>query len=329
MILRILKSNRAINYILFLFLAVIVWLESLIHPEIYSFYPGETQNLLYQPVARLFKDAALLQSIASLVVLIALSFIVLQINNRYSFIRARTMLPAPLFIVMISGFVELHTLHPVYFAAFFVLVAIHRFFSAFDKGKPYSAIFDAGLSLGIAGLFYFNIVILFPAFVFGIPILARETRWREYVIVLLGFILPFIFAFGYAFFADRIHELIGIFEVNTLTSNNHFIENVPLQIYLGVLIILTLLGSIKIIQQYDKKKVSTRKFFTVFFLLFVTSLASFTFVPATSQEMLVITAIPITFLVSNFFVFLKSRFWGELLFSFLLIIVIVLQVLAK
>ncbi|MFW5823018.1 MAG: DUF6427 family protein, partial [Tangfeifania sp.] len=91
---------------------------------------------------------------------------------------------------------------------------------------------------------------------------------------------------------------------------------------------ITLLGSIKIIQQYDSKKVSTRKFFTVFFLLFITSLAGFTFVPATSQEMLVITAIPVTFLVSNFFVFLKSRFWGELLFSLLLIIVITLQVLA-
>lgn len=328
MILRILKSNRAVNYILFPLIAVVVWLESLINPEIYSFYHGETQNILYKPVDNLFKDAALLQSIASLVILLALALIVLQINNRYSFIRVRTMLPAPLFIIMISGLIELHTLHPVYFAAFFVLIAIHRFFSAFDKAKPYSAVFDAGLSLGVAALFYFNIVVLFPAFLFGIPILARETRWREFVIVLLGFLLPFIFALSYAFVANQLLEVLKIFEINTLSPNNHFKANVPLQVYLGFLIILTLLGSIKIIQQYDTKKVSTRKFFTVFFLLFVTSLASFTFVPATSQEMLVITAIPVTFLVANFFVFLKSRFWGELLFALLLIIVIILQVLA-
>lgn len=328
MILHILKSNRAVNYLLIPLLAVVVWLESLIYPEIYSFYPGETQNLLYQPVSWLFKDAAFLQSMASLVVLLALAFIVLQINNRYSFIRVRTMLPAPLFIIMISGLVDLHTQHPVYYAAFFVLLAIHRFFSAFDKVKPYSAIFDAGLSLGIAALFYFNIVVLFPAFLFSIPILAREIRWREFVISILGFVLPFVFAISYAFVTDQLMEILKIFKINTITSNNHFIENIPLQIYLGFLIILTLLGSIKIIQQYDSKKVSTRKFFTVFFLIFVTSLASFTFIPATSQEMLVITIIPVTFLVSNFFVFLKSRFWGELLFSLLLIIVITLQVLA-
>jgi len=328
MILRILKSNRAVNYILFPLLAVVVWLKSLIHPEIYSFYPGETQSLLYQPVARLFKDAALLQSIASLVILLALALMVLQINNRYSFIRVRTMLPAPLFIIMISGLVDLHTLHPVYFAAFFVLVAIHRFFAAFDQVKPFSAVLDAGLFLGVAALFYFNIVVLFPAFIIGIPILARETRWREFVILITGFLLPLLFAVSYAFVTDQLLETLKIFEINTLTPNNHFKGNFTLQIYLGFLIILTLLGSIKIIQQYDTKKVSTRKFFTVFFLLFVTSLASFTFVPATSQEMLVITLIPVTFLVSNFFVFLKSRFWGELLFSLLLVIVITLQVLA-
>ena len=328
MILRLLKSNRAVNYLIVPLLAVIVWLKSLIQPEIYSFYRGETQSLLYQPIARLFNDAALLQSIASLIILLFLAFIVLQINNQYSFIRVRTMLPAPLYIIMISGLVELHTLHPVYFAAFFVLVAIHRFLSAFDKAKPYSAVFDAGLSLGIAGLFYFNIVVLFPAFFFGIPILARETRWREFVIILIGFLLPFVFALSYAFITNQFLEVLKIFEINTLTPNNHFLENVPLQIYLGFLIVLTLLGSIKIIQQYDSKKVSTRKFFTVFFLIFITSLGSFTFVPATSQEMIVITAIPVTFLVSNFFVFLKSRFWGELLFSLLLIIVITFQILA-
>ena len=328
MILRILKSNQTVNYLIIPLLGIVVWLKTLIYPQVYPFYREETENLLYRPVAELFSGAPVWQSILSLILLLALAFIVLQINNRFSFIRARTMLPAPLFIIMISGLVELHTLHPVYFAAFFVLVAIHRFFSAFDRVKPYSAVFDAGLYLGIAALFYFNLVVLFPALFFSVPILTRETRWREFVIVTLGFLLPFIFAASYALVTNHFLQLLYVYEQNTLTPNNHLRGNLPLQLYLGFLIILTVLGSFKILQQYDTKKVSTRKFFTVFFLLFVTSLASFTFVPATSQEMLVITAIPVTFLVSNFFVFLKSRFWGELLFTLLLIIVITLQVLA-
>jgi hypothetical protein len=50
--------------------------------------------------------------------------------------------------------------------------------------------------------------------------------------------------------------------------------------------------------------------------------------PSTSFEIVVIAAIPVTFLLSNFFVFLKSRFWGEFLFSLLVIAVIVMEILA-
>lgn len=328
MILRIVKSNRAVNYIIFPLLAVVVWLKSLIKPEGYSFYQYETQNLLFQPVARLFEGALLLQNIVSLLVLLALAFILLQINNRYNIIRERTMLPVPLYIILISGLVDLHTLHPVYFAAFFVLVSIHRFFAAFGQVKPYSPVFDAGLLLGIAALFYFKSVILFPALFFGVPILTRETKWREFVIVMLGFLLPFLFAASYALVSDQLLEVLKIFERNILTSNNHLRGNIPIQGYLAFLVVLTFFGSIKIVQQYDSKKVSTRKFFSVLFLFFVFSLAGLVIIPATSQEMLVLTAIPVTFLVSNFFVFLKSRFWGELLFSLLLVIVITLQILA-
>jgi hypothetical protein len=51
-------------------------------------------------------------------------------------------------------------------------------------------------------------------------------------------------------------------------------------------------------------------------------------IPSTSLEIFVIAAIPVTFLLANFFVFLKSRFWGEFLFSLLLIAVVVMEFLA-
>lgn len=328
MILRILKSNRAGNYFLIPLIGVLFWLKSLLAPDVYPFFSGETENLLYRPVEGMVKNAPFLQSLVALIILFILAFIMLQINNRYSFIRVRTMLPAPLYILMVSGLTEMQTLHPVYFAAVFFLIAVYRFFSAFDQVKPYSAVFDSGILLGIASLFYFNAALLFPAFFMGIGILARETRWREYVIIIAGFLIPFLFVFSYAFLTEQVTELIHIVEWGTITPNNHFKENIPLQFFSGFLIFLTILGSITIIQQYDSKKVSTRKFFTVFFLFFICSVASFIFVPATSQEMLVIIAIPVTFQVSNFFVFLKSRFWGELLFTLLLVFITGLQILA-
>ena len=121
--------------------------------------------------------------------------------------------------------------------------------------------------------------------------------------------------------------MLKVFEQNLITSNSHFGKNIKIQIYLGYLVLLTFLGSLKLIKQYDYEKVSTRKYFTIFFLLFVNSIGILLLVPSASQEMFIISSIPVTFLIANFFIFIKNRFWSELLFFILIAVIITLQVL--
>jgi hypothetical protein len=56
---------------------------------------------------------------------------------------------------------------------------------------------------------------------------------------------------------------------------------------------------------------------------------SFIFIPATSQEMLVIAVVPLTFLIANLFVSIESVFWRELLFTLLLGTAIFIQFAEK
>ncbi len=328
MILKILKSNHSVNYLFTALFGLLLWSASLFKPYLYSFYTGESDNILFKPVHELLKDHLFAESIISLVLVLFLAFLVQSLNTQFAFIRVRTMLPAPLFVLTVGGLTEIHTLHPVYFAAIFLLLALYRLFSAFDVQQPYSAAFDSGFLLGIGALFYFDVIVLLPVFVIGIAILGRETHWRVFTINFIGLLLPFIFAFGYAIFTEQFIELIKTFELNIISSNNHFKMNLHLQIYLVFLILLTITGSVKIIQQYDTKKVSSRKYFNVLFLIFFFSLAGFIFVPPVSQEMLVILSVPICFLVANFFVFLKSKFWGEFLIYLLIGIAFFLQITA-
>jgi len=328
MILRILKSNRPVNFVLFPLIGLLFWLANLIHPQIYPYYLGENENLLYAPIYSFLKNAPFVQSLLSLILVVALAFMVQQVNNRYAFVRIRTMLPAPMFVLLIGGFSQMHTLHPVFFGAAFLLFAIYRLFSLFDQPKSYPAAFDAGFWLGVGSLFYFNLILLLPAFVIGIAILSREYHWRAFLINLIGVLVPWFFAFSYAFLTEHLLPLLNTLEQSILTANNHFKSNIPLQVFLGFLIFLTVLGSIKMIQQYDTKKVSSRKYFTILFLIFLFAIISFIFIPATSQEMLVIMAIPISFLVSNLLVFMKSRFWSELIFTVLFGIVVFMEIIA-
>ena len=328
MILQLLKSNRSINYFLFLLTGGFLWMKSFLEPGTYSFYPGETSGLLYQALVRTVDHSAKLQNIVALALVVLLAFILQQINNRYNFIRERTMLPALLFIVIVSGFTQMNVLHPVYFASVFLLLSINRLFSAFEQEKSLSPAFDSGFWLGVGSLFYLNTAVIFPALLIGIRIITRDYQWRKFVLVTLGFILPFLFAAAYAFYFDELSQWMNSLKINIITPNRHFEPTVQFVVYLSYIALLTIIGTAKIIQQYGTKKVSTRKYFSVFFLIFLFSVSGYVFIPATSQEMLIIIAVPLTFLISNFFVFFRNRFWGEIIFDTLLVIIIAQEILA-
>jgi hypothetical protein len=324
MLLKKFKTNHAFNLILFPLIGIVIWLKNLFSPRVYPFYPGENRSILFEPVYLLLKDSIIMQNFLAFFLFILLAFFILQLNNRFDFIRIRTILPATLFIILAGGITQIHALHPVYPGAIFFLVALYRLFGTFDQTKPYSAAFDSGFFLGISSLFYLSLIAMFPAFFIGLAILSREIKWREFAVLFTGFCLPYIFAFSYAFYMEEIPDLLLNFKVSFFTPTPANL-NVPIYMYMSLLILITALGSFKMVQLYYTLKVSTRKYFIVFFIVFLFSVLSILFIPATSWEMFLITLIPVTFLISNYFIYLKSRLWGELLFSLLLVTVAAMQ----
>lgn len=328
MLLNKLKTNHTLNFILFPLIGILFWLKSLIIHETYNFFPGQTDNLLFSPGYSLIKDSVLAGNLVALLLFLLMAAMMLQITSKYDFIRIRTMIPATLFVLIAGGITGLNTMHPVYPGAVFFLIAIYRLFGACEVLRPFSAAFDAGFFLGIACLFYISLVAVIPAFLIGIGILSRESGWRLFFLNLMGIMLPFIFTASYAFYTETIPELIDTIETSILTPVNHFNSNLPLLVYMGIIGLFIILASIKIIRDYDTKKVSTRKFFIVLFLIFICTVAAIFFFPAVSHEMLIISAIPVTFLLTNYFMFLKSRFWSEFLFLFLVIVVVAVNIIS-
>jgi hypothetical protein len=318
MILRTLKSSGPLNYILFLIIGILFWINSLMLPFQYDFSEGESDSILYSPIFKITDNLPFIQVLLSLVIVLFLAFLTQQINSRYALLKARTKLPIAIYIIIIGGFTAMHTLHPVFLGAIFLLFGINSLFSVFGNPNPQVDIFNAGLFIAIGSLFYFHLVIILPAFLIAVSILRRERKWREFLILIIGFIIPLLFALSYAFFTDQLSEVFITFQKNILTKVNHFKTNYPLQGFLGLLVFLTIIGSIKMIQQYDSRKVSTRKFYLVLFIIFIFSMLSFIFIPAASQEMLVIAVLPVTILISNLFTSIESAFWRELLFTLLL-----------
>lgn len=324
MLLKILKSNQPFHILLVPIMAIALWIRSFVHPQAYPFYPGEDSMILYKTFSNLLGDSLLLNNIVALLFIILLAFLILKLNVQYTFIRVRSFLPPSLFVLITSGMPELHAMHPVYPATLFLVLTIDRIFNSVEKEVIHSNAFDSGVLLAIGSLFYLNLAFFFPLLWFGFIIIKQKVNWREYILSTIGFALPWLAAFGYYMINGIENELTTTIQAN-FTLPRLFKENLPIQIYAGYLGLLTLFGSFFILSQYDDKRISSRKFFKVFFWIFLISVILIAAHPGVSREIIVVAAIPLTYLISNQFIFMKRQLWGEILLFLLAAAVIYLQ----
>ncbi|MBV5313205.1 MAG: hypothetical protein JZU47_07905 [Prolixibacteraceae bacterium] len=325
MLLKALKSNHAYHYFLIPLIAIAIWFRSFMEPALFSFYPGENMMILYQPINYLLGNSPFASHLTALIFIILLAFLILKLNVQYAFIRSRSFLPPSLFVLITSGMPDLRSMHPVYPAALFLILAVDRIFNTYDKESIHSNAFDSGIFLAIGSLFYFNLVFFFPLLWIGFIILRPNVNWREYILTTLGFILPWLAAFAYYLITNSTEEFVQTIKSNFILHQFFLRDNLPIQIYVGYLIILTFLGSIFLLSQYDGKKISSRRYFKTFFWIFLISVVLIFANPAVSEEIIIILAIPLTYLISNYLIFMKRQIWGEVFLYLLAAGVIVLQ----
>jgi hypothetical protein len=325
MLLKTLKSNQTFHFLLIPLIAAALWIKSFMNPALFPFYQGEDTMILYQPINALLGQSPLASNIVGLVFIILLAFLILKLNVQYTFIRLRSVLPSILFILITSGLHELHAMHPVYPAALFFILAVDRIFNSYDKEVIHSNAFDSGVFLAIGSLFYLNLAFFFPFLWIGFIIMKPKVNWREYILSTIGFVLPWLAALAYYGATGQTDELMVTLKANISLHESFLKENLPIQIYMGYLMLLTLLASFLLLSQYDGKKISSRKYFKAFFWIFLISCTLVAANPAVSQDIMILLAIPLTYLISNYLIYMKRQVWGEIFLYILVAGVIYLQ----
>ncbi|TKG94581.1 hypothetical protein EYV94_11570 [Puteibacter caeruleilacunae] len=326
MLLRVFKSNQAYNFLLVPIVALAIWMVSFLRPELTVAIEEKDAMLLYLPFLKLANLSPLGSKILALVLLLVLSFQSLKLNVDFAFIRVRNFMSSSLMVLIASGLNEMHVLHPVYLAAICLFLVIYNVFRGLQRSSALSNEFNAGFMTGLAGLFYAPAFFFFPFVWIGIIVVRKSPQWRDFFLALIGLAVPVILASGYLFVFDKLYLFTEPLQSLWVHNKKLISGDFPVQIYLGVLIVLTLIGTFFMVaRNYDEKKVSSRKYFKLFFWLFVNALAVLVLIPSVSHEIFIILAIPLSYLIANYFVFMKRTLWGEGLFLVLISIIIYLQ----
>lgn len=328
MLLQIFRRNYSYNFFLFPIIALGLLFAGFLKNTSFSAYQVQTIFQYHNSILLHIFTPKGLSYIASMAInfllLITAGFLLLRINAKFSFVKERTFLPVYLYLFIVLGIANFHVLQPVMAAAVFIIIAIERLFSSFDKNNNISNTFDSAFMTSIAGLFFFyaNIfIVLIPVSIF---ILSGKLSWRTIFITLTGMALPWLILFSLFYVFFDTNQLIIIIKTWFDPQNELLLNSVPLLVYFSFMILITVISSFFIIKQYSIKSISNRKFFKILFFFFLTSLILL-ITPMASAEILAIMAIPLTFLFTNYFLLIRRRKWAEILFTTLIIVSLILQ----
>ena len=302
---------------LVLFLAVLCWLKYFIvvQPVQMSFEAHPMP--LYQLASGLLEGRAILSKTVAMVMLVINALLLSRLNMKFILLKSRNYLPSIIFILVVSSYLPLQRLNPAVFASIFMLFAIETIFVTFKKEGLAYEYFLASFLISAGSLFYARGAYLMFIIWIGLSLL-RNFRWREWIFTIIGFFLPYGFLSSWFYLtgqelAPRWNDIL----INFLPDKDFSLFNryyILFYAYLGVLI---LLASRKMINNYQSLKIYVRKFYRINFWIFTITLIMYFSFWSRAVELIYFNGFAIAYILSYYFINVRSKLTGEVLFGLL------------
>lgn len=310
MFIKIFKSNSPASIILLPLLVAFCWVKAFVDPSAVVVEHG-------MPLYRLFLSWAqslpILAAVIGYTIVVLTGFLYNYITNEHELLPRRTYLPGLLYSVLMSSSPLLLQCHPVIFANFFIMLMLNALINTYRQNTAFNGVFEAGFFLAIASLFYFPVIFLFPLLFVSLVVL-RPFIWREWCIVIIGFIFPYIYVITYYYWKDSLHLFWKDQVVSPIINDNRdwhfFMEPNPV---FWMLLGFLLLALVRVSSGFAVQKLKSKKGYTLLFWLLPISFLTILFAPAISMVSLSLLVVPAAVIIANYFFSMKKEWLAGLL----------------
>jgi len=317
------KSLRPISFGLLVIIAIGLWLFPFFGVHQITI---DIPTPLYSLFTYWLGNHLVLNLLISLTLVITEAIMLNNMIIKHQLLSQRTYIPALFYMLLMSCIPETLTIHPILFCNFFIIITLNRLFSTYRKDNVSATCYDAGLFLGIAVLFYYPVIFLFPIVLISLALL-RPFEWKEWASAFLGLATPHLFLFTYLYCTGTIVQTLSGFP-----SFSFMLSKFPIKINPSFLILaITVLAFIgytfnSVINEIKSSKIKVRKMFAIlvwFALLVVILVICFSNFAVYS---ITILSIPIAIYFSAYFVHAEKPVLKEIIFIIILGIIVYVQV---
>lgn len=316
-LIKLFKSQNPANLILLLFLSIFLWSFSLFNKNInISYFPSVLDKYLFKEFSRNFFSHLL-----GLIIVYISSILFNTLIKNYEILKERSNLTALLYLLLMSISTYLMCINSFLISNFIIILIILRIVSVYENpGKSYFVAFDSGFLLGIASAFQPQLIILL-FFIWISFFILKTLEWRDIIISLIGFFVPYIFIYSYFFITDNLSLLNQIIEEIDLNKRSfNFEVNYINFIIILILLFFIVFGFKYFLRSININTVKTKKLINILTWLFLFDIILI-FLNPINWNSISIIAIPFSFYLSILFLHTKSKLY-EILFSLLLFFII-------
>jgi hypothetical protein len=255
------------------------------------------------------------------------SLLINNIVNENKVLTKKNYLAGLLFIIVFSFFKESLVLSPASISLTFLILCTKNIFELIKKEKAFGDVYDVGMLAAIATLFYFP-SILFLVFAYAALGAVRSFSYKEWVIVLFGFLSPFILVFTWYFWTDQqallLHDIANIHGKIWLKG---LALNSANWILIGSLALLSIAALVLLPGALYSTLIQVRKYASSLVFLIFLILASFYLQQTVSLSHLSLLALPLSIIFSIVLMQIKNKRVSEVIHLILILLVLAGQYL--
>lgn len=317
--LSIFRTNQAAYSLLLLFYAAVLRVS-----YFFNAYPVDMANdgILSEFIKNGLGNNYILTGIITLFIVFGQAILINRLANKYRLFKEVTLLPGLFYILLVSAIQDFLPLSSILLGNTFLILAITSLLSIFKSAKCADAIFNVGFCLGAAALFYNAFILFLFLALLGLMVL-RAFKIKEAMMMITGYILPFIFASFYFFWNDQLSiywdtyffKQFSFIDFRLTDNGNTYYK----------LIILAIFFIMGLFNGYSfEKSYKTRNFINIFYSTLFISGFTFLFQDNIQLSHFLIIAIPLSILLTARFLAM-SKTTAELVHLFIFIAIMLFQ----
>lgn len=325
MLIHFFRKSYLFQYLLLLFISIVLWIGAIIRPMA---IPVDSESYLtpaYSLLLSILNGNLTLHAIIAMVLVISGALVFNYSLTKFDLVRKNTLVPAMIYIVLMSYSPNLLGLHPAALPALFTVLILFYLFQVYTEEEAYAQIYNIGLLIGISSLFYFPSIFLI-LFIWLTFVVYRLYSWREWVIPITGIITPYIFLFTFYFMVDNLEPAyLAYVDYFTKMTIFRFSFDFSILNYIitTLIILLSLWSAFLLLTDIQEKIISLRKRYWAIFYLLAIAILTYFISDVFFKWHQIFILIPASVFIAYAFSQLKNLKWVEIIWGILFILIVI------